>query len=595
MKKKEIYERIEALRDVMKSASIDAVIIPQTDPHQSEYLASHWQVREFFSGFTGSAGTLVVTDKSAMLWTDSRYFIQAADQLAGTPVVLMKEGLPETPSIESVLIAELAPGCRIGIDGMLFSKGRVAELKKALGDNGLELVTDFDYADKIWKDRPSLPKDHIFEHEVRFAGQDAKSKLGAILEFANKHKAEGALISPLDEIAWALNIRCNDVRYNPVATAYLYVSARGSVLLIDPEKVTPEMAEYLASQGVSVHPYDDAKAFVAAIPEDSVLIESARTSATIASLLGDKAVDGDSAVAVSKGIKNETQIKGIKAAMVRDGVALVKAIMELERCLEEGRKITELGVDALLLKYRSQQDFFFDESFGSIVGYGPHGAIVHYEPTKESDVEIKAKGLLLIDSGAQYLDGTTDITRTIAMGAPTAQEKTDFTLVTKGHIALARAVFPAGTRGAQLDVLARQYLWQRGLTYLHGTGHGVGQFLNVHEGPQSIRLNYTPVPLMPGMVTSNEPGLYREGVHGIRTENLVLTVPAFTTEFGEFLKFETLTLFPYDLALFDTAIMTDEEIAWVNDYHAEVYSRLSPHLDAEEKAWLASKTKELKK
>lgn len=593
--KHEIAQRIDMLRAKMAQHEIDAVIIPQADPHQSEYLAKHWQARRFLSGFNGSAGTLVVTVDKAMLWTDSRYFLQAADQLSHTPIELMKDGLPDTPSIESVLTAQLKPGCSVGIDGMLFSCARVDALRERLVDKGINLVTDFDVIDEIWTDRPALPKDEIFVHEVKYAGEEANSKISGILADAKEQKADSAFISALDEIAWALNIRSRDVRYNPVASAYLYVSPSGSVLLTDPDKVSAEVREYLASQGVSVRPYAEVKEFISALPDEKVLVEADRTAATLASLLGDRAVYGESPVAVAKGVKNEVQINGIRSAMVRDGVALVKAVMALEQALEKHEKITELGVDALLLKYRSEQDLFFDESFGSIVSYGPHGAIVHYEPTPDTDVEIHRHGLLLIDSGAQYLDGTTDITRTICMGEPTEEEKRDFTLVTKGHIALARAVFPVGTRGVQLDVLARQYLWAHGLGYLHGTGHGVGHFLNVHEGPQSIRLNYTPAPLMPGMVTSNEPGLYREGVHGIRTENLVLTVPAFTTEFGEFLKFETLTLFPYDLSLFDTSIMTLDEIAWVNDYHEMVYSRLASHLDENERAWLAEKTKALAK
>lgn len=593
--KHEIAQRIDMLRAKMAQRGIDAVIIPQADPHQSEYLAKHWQARRFLSGFNGSAGTLVVTADKAMLWTDSRYFLQAADQLSHTPITLMKDGLPDTPTIEAVLTAQLNPGSAVGIDGMLFSCARVDALRDRFIDKGIDLITDFDVIDEIWTDRPPLPKDEIFVHEVKYAGEEANSKISGILADAKEQKADSAFISALDEIAWALNIRSRDVRYNPVASAYLYVSPSGSVLLTDPDKVSAEVREYLASQGVSVRPYAEVKEFISALPDEKVLVEADRTAATLAALLGDRAVYGESPVAVAKGVKNEVQIKGIRSAMVRDGVALVKAVMALEQALSRHEKITELGVDALLLKYRSEQDLFFDESFGSIVGYGPHGAIVHYEPTPDTDVEIHRHGLLLIDSGAQYLDGTTDITRTICMGEPTEEEKRDFTLVTKGHIALARAVFPVGTRGVQLDVLARQYLWAHGLGYLHGTGHGVGHFLNVHEGPQSIRLNYTPTPLMPGMVTSNEPGLYREGVHGIRTENLVLTVPAFTTEFGEFLKFETLTLFPYDLSLFDTSIMTLDEIAWVNDYHEMVYSRLASHLDENERAWLAEKTKALAK
>lgn len=588
--KEEIKERIGALRAEMKAAGVDAVIIPQTDPHQSEYIAKHWQVRRFLSGFTGSAGSLVVTADKALLWTDSRYFLQAADQLSGTGIELMKDGLPATPSIEAYLTSHLAKGSVVGIDGMLFSVAEVRKMDKTFADSGISLDTDFDVVDKVWASRPGLPKALVMVHDEKYAGMSAKEKLAGILAQARSQKADSVFISPLDEIAWALNVRSRDVKYNPVVTSYLYVSPAGTVLFADPDKFDSDTISYLAKQGVEVKPYDSVKDFVKALPAEKVLIEEAKTSVAIANLLSDRAVAGTSPVAMPKAIKNDTQVRGVRDAMVRDGVALVKSLMEVEKTMADGKTLTELDVDAILRKHRSAQPLYFDESFGTIAGYGPHGAIVHYEPDTESNATIRPEGLLLIDSGAQYLDGTTDITRTIAMGIPTQLEKHDFTLVLKGHIALGAAVFPEGTMGVQLDVLARQFLWKEGLSYLHGTGHGVGHFLNVHEGPQSIRMNYVPTKLMPGMITSNEPGLYREGVHGIRCENLVLTVPAMETEFGKFYKFETLTLFPIDLSLCETEIMTDEEIAWLNAYHDTVREKLTPHLDAEEAAWLAAKT-----
>lgn len=591
--KEEISQRISSMRRLMDKSGIDAVIIPQTDPHQSEYIASHWQVRRFLSGFTGSAGQLVITAQKALLWTDSRYFLQATEQLNGTDIILMKEGLSATPSIEEYLCDNLQKGSTVGVDGMLFSFTQAEGMRKVFESHGIKFVTDFDVIDEIWENRPALPADKIFVHEEKYSGESAKSKLAKILSNANKQLADSVFISPLDEIAWTLNIRCNDVKYNPVATSYLYVSPNGSTLFIDPVKLDDATIAYLASQGVSVMPYTSVKEFIANLPNEKVLVEDAKLSVVLTNMLGNRVVKGTSPVAVPKACKNDIQIAGIRAAMERDGVALINVFMEIEKILASGENLTELDVDALLLKYRSQSDMFFDESFGSIVGYGPHGAIVHYEATEESSATIEPHGLLLIDSGAQYFDGTTDITRTIALGAPTEMEKHDFTLVMKGHIALGTAIFPEGTRGAQLDALARQFLWKEGLSYLHGTGHGVGHFLNVHEGPQSIRLNYVPTPLMPGMITSNEPGLYRENIHGIRCENLVLTVPAMTTEFGEFLKFETLTLFPFDLNLFETSIMTESEIKWVNDYHAMVLSRLSPYLNAEQLAWLKEKTKSI--
>jgi Xaa-Pro aminopeptidase len=577
----------------MAAKKVAATVIPQTDPHQSEYIADHWQLRRYFSGFTGSAGSLVVTADKALLWTDSRYFIQSAQQLSGTEIVLMKDGLSETPSIAEWLGDNLAAGAVVGIDGMVFNANETENLRNAMARHGKTVVTDFDPA-CAWPDRPALPECKVFVHDIKYAGESAKSKIARLLAAADKAEmAKSVFISALDEIAWTLNIRSNDVTYNPVATSFLYLSENGSTLLIDPAKLTDDVKKYLAEQGVKTANYADVKQFIAALPaNDTVLVEPGRNAVAIVEALGKRAVRGASVAAVPKGCKNDVQVAGIRAAMARDGVALVKSFMEIEkRAAGEGEPLTELGVCEILRRYRSQQPLYFEESFGTIAGYAGHGAIVHYEPTEESDAKVVNGNLLLVDSGAQYLDGTTDITRTVSLGKPNDLQKRDFTLVMKGHIALGTMVFPAETRGAQLDAVARMFLWREGLTYLHGTGHGVGHFLNVHEGPQSVRLNNTPTPLMLGMITSNEPGLYREDVHGIRCENLVLTVPAMTTEFGEFQKFETLTLFPFDLQLFDTSIMTDAEIAWVNEYHTKVRNILTPMLDTdEERAWLAERT-----
>lgn len=589
--KKIIDARLSALRNRMKDARIDATIIPQTDPHHSEYIADHWQVRRWLSGFTGSAGSLVVTADKALLWTDSRYFLQAAQQLEGTGIELMKEGLPATPSISAYLTGELPQGAVVGIDGNLFSVSEAADLRSALGKHHMNLDTHFDVIDSIWEDRPDLPDAPVFIHEVKYSGEEASSKIEKILAATATQGASSILVSALDEIAWILNIRSRDVNCNPVATAFLYLSAKGSTLFIKEEKLTGDIVRYLADNGVKTAPYASLLTFLATLPDDTtVLVEAPRTSQTVVDTLGARAVAGASPVPMLKAIKNDVQIAGIRSAMEHDGAALVAAFMEIERMMREGETLTELAVSEILTRYRSRQPHYFDESFETIAGYGPHGAIVHYSATEESSSTVENHGLLLIDSGAQYLTGTTDITRTICMGTPTPEERRDFTLVMKGHIALGTAIFPEGTCGMQLDALARQYLWKEGLSYLHGTGHGVGHFLNVHEGPQSIRLNYMPAPLTPGMLTSNEPGLYRTGVHGIRCENLVLTVPAFTTEFGNFYRFETMTLFPFDRALFDTAIMTAEEIAWVNGYHDMVYNRLSPLLDGDQAAWLREKT-----
>ncbi len=592
--KNKVIGRLDAMRQLMKQAGIDAAIFPQADPHSSEYLASHWQVRRFLTGFTGSAGDLVLTASSALLWTDSRYFIQAADQLEGTGIVLMKDGLPDTPSIIDYLTSTLPSGATVGIDGMLFTIEATRELKKALDAAGLRLEVNFRPIDGIWTDRPALPDTPLIIHDDIYAGQPAAEKIELVLARAESAKANSILISALDEIAWTLNLRGRDIPYNPVVYAFLFLSRSfGNILFVNPDKITPEVKAHLDSINVSVSPYNNIERFLTDLPATAkVHLSGSQTAGILATILGDKVVEAGSAVADFKACKNETQVNGIRDAMRRDGAALVGAMMEIEKRAAEGG-LTEVEVDDILLKHRSAQPLFFDKSFATAAGWGPNGAIVHYEAENDTCATIDGDNLLLIDSGAQYLDGTTDITRTIAIGTPTPRQCRDFTLVMKGHIALATAVWPRGTNGLQLDILARQFLWKDGLTYLHGTGHGVGHFLNVHEGPQKISLIYKPAPLVPGMITSNEPGLYREGKWGIRCENLTLVVPAMSDkEFGDFYRFETLTLFPFDLALFDLDIMTDDEIDWLNAYHRQVADELAPLLpDEESRRWLADRTR----
>lgn len=586
-----IIERIVALRQEMKQAGINAVILPRTDAHLSEYISDHWHIVRFLSGFTGSAGTMVVTDKAALLWVDSRYFLQGANQIEGTGIILMKDGLPDTPSIIEYLCENLHKGDTVGINGMLMSIDETSDLRSKLEKAGLKLNVDFDPIDKIWTDRPSLPSDKIFIHEVKYAGEPAADKIARILETTRSMGANSFFTSALDEIAWVLNIRSNDVPCNPVATSFLYLASQGSTLFVDEAKLTPEVIDYLKSANVSVAPYNSVQGFLAKLPaSDIVLLSGNRASGAIAHTLDGHFIIGESPIAIPKAIKNEVQIQGIHTSHIRDGVAMVRSIMEIEETVKAGKKLTEIGVADILLKHRSAGDLYFDLSFESICGFGPHGAIVHYTATPESDAEITSGNLLLIDSGANYLDGTTDITRTIAIGTPSEDMRHDFTLVMKGHIAIATAIFPEGTRGAQLDAMARMPLWKEGKSYLHGTGHGVGHFLNVHEGPQSIRLNDTLAPLTPGMLTSNEPGVYLTDRYGIRCENLVLTIPYEETEFGKFYAFETITLCPFDRALFQTSIMTDDEINWVNNYHAMVFERLSPSLTEAERQWLAEAT-----
>lgn len=589
-----INARIRALRDDMRQAGIDAAIIPQTDPHQSEYLSDHWQMRRWLSGFTGSAGDLVVTQSQAWLWADSRYWIQAAQQLADTPITVMEEGKENVPTIAGQLTDSLASGATVGIDGMLFGADRVKALQDALKAKGITLRADYDPAGRIWTDRPALPQDEVFIHDTKYSGETAESKIDRILAAIAAKGADAIFVSDLAEIAWTLNVRAADVECNPVVTSFLYLSPDSKVLFIDPAKVSADVRAALGEASVDIKGYGEVVESLRALPSGTkVLVDGGRTAYALLEALGEKAFIAPSPIPVFKAVKNDVQLRGVRDAMIRDGVAMVHSLMEVESKVMAGQPLTELDVVEIVDGNRRKDPLFFDLSFDTIVGYGPHGAIVHYEPNAESNVDIHTGTLLLIDSGGNYLDGTTDITRTISLGTPSDAQRKDFTLVMKGHIAVATAIFPAGTRGAQLDVLARINLWKEGLSYLHGTGHGVGHFLNVHEGPQSIRLNDTLAPMEPGMITSNEPGLYREGEYGIRCENLVLTVDAFTTDFGRFLKFETLTWCPFDLRLFDTNMMTDAEIEWVNDYHRQVCSHLLPHLDAKAQQWLIEKTQPL--
>ena len=582
-----INNRIAALRAHIAQEQIQAFIIPSTDPHLSEYVAPHWQSREWISGFTGSAGTVVVTAKDAGLWTDSRYFLQAARQLEGTCITLYKEMLPETPNIPEFLSAHLQEGDCVGIDGKMFSAEEVEHLQKELKKSGIRIKSIADPMQLLWTDRPAMPLAPAFVYDTKYAGMSFTEKLPAVRQAMEAAGADSLLLSALDEIAWLLNIRGNDVHCNPVVVSYLLIEKDKVNYFVQPQKVTPELAEYFSANGISVHPYEEIGDYLNSFNAHSILMNPAKTNYAIYSAIrpGCLIINGASPVALLKAIRNKQEIAGIHAAMQRDGVALVKFLKWLDEAVPAGKE-TEISVDKKLHTFRAAQPLYMGESFDTIAGYKEHGAIVHYEATPETDVTLKPEDFLLLDSGAQYLDGTTDITRTIALGPLTEEEKTDYTLILKGHIALAMAVFPEGTRGAQLDVLARMPIWKERMNYLHGTGHGVGHFLNVHEGPQSIRMNENPVALQPGMVTSNEPGVYKAGSHGIRTENLVLTVPAGEGMFGKYLKFETLTLCPICRKGIIKELLTAEEIGWLNDYHRTVYEKLSPDLNNDEKEWL---------
>ena len=590
--KQSIKERIHALRMTFRPNNIKAFIIPSTDPHLSEYVAPYWMSREWISGFTGSAGTAVILMDKAGLWTDSRYFLQAEKELEGSGITLYKEMLPETPSITKFLCQNLKPGESVSIDGKMFSVQQVEQMKEDLAPYQLQVNLFGDPLKNIWKDRPSMPDAPAFIYDVKYAGKSCGEKVAAIRTELKKKGIFALFLSSLDEIAWTLNLRGSDVHCNPVIVSYLLVTQDEVVYFISPEKITQEVNEYLQEQQVSLRKYDEAESFLNSFTGENILIDPKKTNYAIYSAINPacKVVRGESPVTLLKAIRNEQEIAGIHHAMQRYGVALVKFLKWLEASVLSGKE-TELSVDRKLHEFRAAQPLYIGESFDTIAGYKEHGAIVHYSATEESDVTLQSKGFLLLDSGAQYLDGTTDITRTIALGELTEEEKTDYTLILKGHIALAMAKFPAGTRGAQLDVLARMPIWSHGMNFLHGTGHGVGHFLSVHEGPQSIRMNENPIVLQPGMVTSNEPGVYKAGSHGIRTENLTLVCKDKEGMFGEYFKFETITLCPICKKGIIKEMLTAEEVKWFNDYHQTVYKKLSPSLNEEEKKWLLEATK----
>ena len=588
--KQSISERIHALRMWFKP-NIQAFIIPSTDPHLSEYVAPHWKSREWISGFTGSAGTVVITEKKAGLWTDSRYFLQAAEQLQESGIDLYKEMLPETPSITKFLSDELQPGESVGIDGKMFSVEQVESMQAELSAKNIQIVFCPDPMDELWENRPPMPESPAFVYDIKYAGKSCSEKIAAIRTELKKKSAESVMLSALDEIAWTLNLRGNDVHCNPVVVSYLLITEKKAVLFIAPEKVTEEVRNYLEEQQIEIQNYSDTEIYLSDLNSSSILMNPAKTNYSVFSSVNPQCriIRGEAPVALLKAIRNEQEIKGIHAAMQRDVVVLVTFLRWLESAVPSGTE-TELSIDRKLHAFRATQDLYAGESFDTIAGYKEHGAIVHYSATEESNATLHPKGFLLLDSGAQYLDGTTDITRTIALGELTTEEKTDYTLVLKGHIALAMAVFPSGTRGAQLDVLARMPLWSHKMNFLHGTGHGVGHFLSVHEGPQSIRMNENPIVLQPGMVTSNEPGVYKGGSHGIRTENLTLVCSAGEGLFGEYLKFETITLCPICKKGIIKELLTADEVDWLNNYHQQVYEKLSPKLNEEEKAWLKEAT-----
>ena len=584
-----ICKRIEALREVMRRESIDAFIFPSTDPHGGEYVPARWEGRKWISGFDGSAGTAVVTMDDAALWTDSRYFLAAEQQLQGTPFRLMKERVEGTPSITKWLGMRLAATASpaVGVDGMVNSASSVEHLTRALrAEGGITVRTNYDPLSIIWSDRPSVPQDKVVVHGMEYAGETCSSKLRRIRKKLKEMHACGMLVSALDDIAWTLNLRGTDVHCTPVFVAYLLITSERATLFIDNEKLTPGVEAYLKGEGVVTAGYADVSRALATYGEYNILMDPAGTNYTLYNMPRCLKVAAPSPIPAMKAVKNETEIDGFRRAMLRDGVAMVKFLRWLLPAVAAGGQ-TEMSVSAKLEQLRAEQELYRGLSFDTIAAYGEHGAIVHYEPTPATDAALRPEGFLLLDSGAQYLDGTTDITRTIALGPLTDEQRRVYTLVLKAHIQLELCVFPRGASGTQIDAIARGVLWRAGSNFLHGTGHGVGSYLSVHEGPHQIRMEYKPAPLIEGMTVTDEPGLYTPSQFGVRTENTLLIVPGGETDFGRFLRFEPLTLCPIDIAPIIRTMLTDEEAAWLNAYHRTVFSRLSPHLDADTRAWLA--------
>lgn len=590
-----VSDRLFKLRSALATLAVDAYIITGADPHLSEYLAEHWKFREYMSNFTGSAGTVVITGEDAGLWTDSRYFLQAEKELQDTGIDLYRMGESDTPDYKDWLISKLAPGSVIGVNGKTMSLDEYRNLSGKLKKADIRLDTKLFIEDDVWEGRIPVPEDEIFELSTDYAGLSRVEKIELVRQEMKKNKATHYVVGALDEIAWFLNLRGQDIDFNPVFHAYLVISQNNVNLFVDPHKLTSTIGKQLSKEDIKVFLYDDFYDFLKDIPTlSTVYIDPQRTNSSIYNFLPSQTtkVEKTGIITSLKGQKNTTEILNIKKAMVKDGIAMVKFLHWLSK--EVGQSpLTELSAANKLREYRAEQDHYKGDSFNTISGYGPNGAIVHYAVSEESALPLQPKGLFLIDSGGQYFEGTTDITRTVALGPLTEEEKRDFTLVLKGHIGLAVAKFPQGTRGVHLDILARQALWNEGLNYGHGTGHGIGHFLNVHEGPQSIRPQDNGVVLEEGMISSNEPGLYRSGKHGIRIENLILTIRDQETEFGDFMKFETLTLCPIDLNAIDATLLSAKEKEWINSYHQEVFKALKSGLNAAETEWLKENTKQI--
>lgn len=593
----EIELRLARLRELMKREHLSAFIFPSTDAHQSEYVADHWRGREWISGFNGSAGTAVVTMKSAALWTDSRYFLAAEEQLEGTEYQLMRLKMEGTPTIAEWLGKELqdVQSPEVGLDGMVNSYNYVKDLSYSLRKlGGITLRTNLDPLEQIWENRPSLPANPVEIQPLEYAGETLVSKVVRIRKSLRELHADGMLVSALDDIAWTLNLRGTDVHCNPVFVSYLLIESDKVSLFVDDNKLSPEVKQYLQDNQVSLYKYNKVEKCLESYSEYNILLDGDETSYYLwKTVKCQEIVAAASPISAMKAVKNKAEIEGYRSAMLKDGVAMVKFLKWLKPAVEAGGQ-TEISIDEKLTSLRAEQKLFRDISFDTIAGYAQHGAIVHYEATPETDVVLKPEGLILIDSGAQYQDGTTDITRTIALGAVSEEMKHIYTLVLKAHIQLELVKFPDGASGTQLDAVGRECMWREGYNFLHGTGHGVGSYLCVHEGPHQIRMEWMPTPLRAGMTLTDEPGLYLAGRFGVRIENTVLISDYMSTEFGKFLQIEPLTLCPIDTTPIDVDMLLPEEIDWLNAYHHSVYEKLSPFLDEEEKIWLENATKPIK-
>jgi Xaa-Pro aminopeptidase len=590
---------LAGIRSTMLKAGVDALIVPYTDPHQSEYIPGHWKFREWLTGFTGSAGVVVITRDFAGLWTDSRYFLQAEEQLKGSEYQLVKLVVPHTPEYIGWLREPVGQGGKVGFDNRFFPVSMVRYYRDCLGSSGIELINTGDLITSFWNDRPTLPGKPVYDHSVSFAGVGRKQKIEAVRERLIEVKADYQFISPLDEIAWLLNLRGSDVEFCPVFISYAVVGLNEVLLFTDLSTLNPDLKNILLQDGITLREYDDMEEWIAGIPANKVVcLAPEKTTESIFNLWASKGsvMEGMNSTTALKAIKNSVEQRGLRNLMIRDGVAWVKTLCWIDSCIESGISLTEMDVARRIAVNRSLQEHYKGESFHPISSYGYHGAVVHYSVTEESSIELKPEGIFLLDTGGQFLDGTTDTTRTIALGIPTARQKMDFTLALKGTLALSMIRFPQGTRGYQLDVLARMALWQHSRNYGHGTGHGVGFFLNVHEGPQTIGTSasgYLTVTLEPGMVTTVEPAFYVPGEYGVRTENMTLVTEDTKNEFGNFYRFETLTMVPIDIRLMDLSLLSDEEIDWINDYHRLVKEKLTPFLDKHEQEWLLQATRKI--